>query len=334
MRSQLVAPALALVAEAGGDVAGLIRRFALPPTAATDAEVVLPLGMLHGFLDAAEVEARDPVLGLHLAARLPRGAYGVVEFSSRSAATIRDALIRIVRYIGLVAELVTVTFDEHDGVGVVEHRIAGEPRCVGRHGNECFLAMLLTRARQLSGAAWNPERVWFAHPRPADTTALEAVLGTTQVRFDAGANGVALPAAVLDLPLASSDPPLLSLLDRHADQALAGRPAAPPLLTLVRRRVRETLAETPPTLEDVAAALHMGARTLQRRLADENISFQQLVDELRHELALDLVKDPRRPLGEIAFLLGYAELSPFLRAFKRWTGKSPGDLRAVAPGQS
>ena len=73
----------------------------------------------------------------------------------------------------------------------------------------------------------------------------------------------------------------------------------------------------------------MSPRTLQRRLADEGARFHDLVDELRRELALEYVRDRRRPLGEIAYLLGYAELSPFLRAFKRWTGKTPSELRGA-----
>jgi AraC-like DNA-binding protein len=71
----------------------------------------------------------------------------------------------------------------------------------------------------------------------------------------------------------------------------------------------------------------MSSRTLQRRLADEGVAFAALVDEVRRELALELVRDRARPLGEVAFLLGYAELSPFLRAFRRWTGKTPAAWR-------
>jgi AraC-like DNA-binding protein len=327
MRSQLVAPLLALVRERGGDPDALIERFGLPPAAGQDAEVVVPLATLRALLDAAAAEARDPFLGVHLAARLPRGAYGVVEYTCRTAPTIREALVRIVRYVGLLNELVTVTLEERDGAALIEHRIPGEPACVGRHGNELFVAMLLGGARALSGAPCRPVRAWFAHAEPDDVSELLAVLGTSDVRFGAGHNGLLLPAEVLDLPLVTHDPALLSLLDRQAEQGLGGRPAASGLVTLVRRRLRDGLGEAPPTLEGVAAGLRMSARTLQRRLAGDGVRFQALLDEVRRDLALEYVRDRRRPLGEIAYLLGYAELSPFLRAFKRWTGKTPGELR-------
>ena len=81
-------------------------------------------------------------------------------------------------------------------------------------------------------------------------------------------------------------------------------------------------------LEAVAGALKMSPRSLQRHLGEEGVSFRALVEDARQELALEYVRDVRRPLGEIAFLLGYTELSPFLRAFKRWTGKTPSGFRA------
>ncbi len=333
MRSQLVAPLCALVAERGGDPAALLRRFELPAAAADDAEVTLPLATLHALLDAAAEAARDPFLGVHLAQRLPRGAYGVVEYTCRTAPTLREALRRIARYVGLLNELVTITVEEHGGAATVEQRIPGEPLAVGRHGNEFFIVMLLSGSRTLAAAPLVPSRAWFAHPQPDDVSALLEVLGTTRVRFGAGANGLELPAAALDLPVTTHDPALLALLDRQAEQALAGLPAATRLGALVRRRIRDTLGEEPPTLEGVAAGLRMSARTLQRRLGDEGVKFADLLDEVRRELALDYVRDRRRPLGEIAYLLGYAELSPFLRAFKRWTGKTPGELRG-ASGQS
>jgi AraC-like DNA-binding protein len=351
MRSQLIAPTLALVRDARGAAAAtaLARRHDLPAGAADAPEVALPLAGLRALLDDAAATAGEPMLGVRLAERFPRGGYGVVEFSCRSAPTIRAALARLVRYVALLNELVAVSLEDVRGAAdaaapgrsttrgraghaVVEQRIAGEPLCVGRHGNEFFVAHLVARARELSGVPVVPERAWFAHPAPADgeVAALCQAIGTTRVRFGAGANGLALAAALLDAPLASSDPPLLSILDDTAEKALAGRGGGARLIGLVRERIRAGLGEAPPSLAAVAATLRMSTRTLQRRLADDGVSFADLVDEVRRDLALDYVRDPRRPLGEVAFLLGYAELSPFLRAFKRWTGRTPAEVRAEA----
>src|SRR5262245_2352441 len=134
IRSQLVAPMLTHVAQRGGDVAALVREFQLPRTASTDAEVVLPLARLQAFFGAAEVAARDPHLGLHVALAAPNGRWSAIEYGARSAATLREALARLARYAALFNEHVIVAFDETGGVGTLTQRIPGRPLCLGRHG--------------------------------------------------------------------------------------------------------------------------------------------------------------------------------------------------------
>ncbi len=329
MRSQLVAPLLMFVRERGGDPTALIEEFALPSDAADRPEVVLSLHALQALLHEAAAQLGDACFGLHLAARLPRGVYGVLEYTCRSASTVREALVRMVRYIRLLNELVTVDFEPlARGSATIEQRIDGEPCCVGRHGNEFFVATLLLGARALTRNACVPTRVWFAHSSPEDDSELVALLGTRDVRWDASSNGMELAADVLDAPLTTADPPLLSLLERQAQQSL-GPQSNHRVVALVNRRVRETLGETPPTLERIAAELRMSPRTLQRHLSQAGTGFSELLDELRHELALEYVRDMKRPLGEVAYLLGYSELSAFLRAFKRWTGKTPSEVRGA-----
>lgn len=160
---------------------------------------------------------------------------------------------------------------------------------------------------------------------------LVEVLGTDRLEFDRERNGIELPRAALAAPLSTHDPALLALLDRQAEAALALRGSSSRFVGALRQRIRDRLRDGPPTLEEAARALAMSPRTLQRRLAeDEGTSWNVLVDEVRKELAVRWVEEGARPLGEIAFLLGYSELSAFLRALKRWTGRSASELRPVA----
>ncbi len=330
MRSQLVGPVLALVREAGGDVAALMRRFSLPKSAERDAEVVLPLDQLQAFLDAAEAQARDPFLGIHIAQRIRRGAYGLLEFSCRSAPTVGESMRRIVRYISLLNELVEVSLVESGREAVIEQKIRGQPLCVGRHGNEFFVAMLLVQSRQLSATQLAPSRAWFAHPAPRDISKLVEVVGTDRIEFDRETNGMTLGRAVMQTPLTTHDAALLALLDQQAEAALALRESPSRFLGQLRQRVRDRLRDGVPTLDESAAALHLSPRTLQRRLGDEGTGYLELVDDVRQELARRWVAEGARPLGEVAFLLGYSELSALLRAFKRWTGQSAGDFRLAS----
>jgi AraC-like DNA-binding protein len=327
MRSQLVAPFLARVQAAGQDPLALLDRVGLPRSAATAGELEMPLATLHAFLDAVEQATGDAYVGLHVAESLPRGTYGLLEFCSRSAPNIREALSRLARFITLMNEVVVVTFAEEDGAGILQQRVPGEPACVGRHGNEFFIAQVLLQGRAITNAPYVPRHVWFAHAAPADLAPLRALCGTDAITFGAGTNGIEFDRAVLEIPLATSDPPLLSLLEQVAERQVQRRAGRRRLLGDVEARIRDQLAGGELSLEAVAAAMKLSRRTLQRHLAEEGVSFQQLTDGVRRELACRWLHKGERPLGEVAFLLGYTEMSAFFRAFKRWTGTTPTEYR-------
>jgi AraC-like DNA-binding protein len=328
MRSQLVAPVLKRVRARGGEVGKLVRAFGLPKTVEQDAEVVLPLSRFRALLEAAEAEAKDPFLGAHVAASVERGTYGILEFSCTSAPTVGEALRRVVRYMSLLNEIVDVTLVERGREALVEQKIPGEPLCVGRHANEFFIAYLVVQFRRLTGSPYVPSRAWFAHPAPRDRSELEALLGTDRLEFGREANGLALPREGLAVPLRTSDPPLLALLDEKAAEALKQRGGTNRFLGQLKQALRDRLSTGVPSVSEAAQALGMSARTLQRRLDDEGTTFQALVDGVREELARYYLRDGTRPLGEVAYLCGYSELSAFLRAFKRWTKQTPSEFRA------
>lgn len=329
MRSPLVRPVLAYVRAKGGDADRIMREHGLAATAGTDPEAVLPLEGLHAFLDAAEAAVGDPFLGLHVAAHFERGTYGILEYAWRSAPDIHEALKRVARYIALFNDFVVISLQRRAGAASMEQRIPGFPLCVGRHANEFFVTAILLQARRLTGAPFVPTRVWFAHPAPADTSELFRVLGTDRVEFNRGGNGMELAAPLLELKIASADPELLALMDRFADRELEARVAPTRFLGQLRETIRTSLRDGPPSLASAARKMRASPRTLQRRIADEGTTFHDLVESVREELARTLVAEATRPLGEIAFLLGYSELRPFLRAFRRWTKTTPSAYRVA-----
>ena len=135
--------------------------------------------------------------------------------------------------------------------------------------------------------------------------------------------------AVWDTTVATADPGLVTLLQRQADEVLQQLPAASSFVDNVRQVVRAGLAEPDQSIESVAQQLDMSPRTLQRRLADEDVSYAAVVDEVRLEVAKQALADPANSLADIAFLIGFEEQSSFSRAFKRWTGVSPRAHRAA-----
>ncbi len=112
-------------------------------------------------------------------------------------------------------------------------------------------------------------------------------------------------------------------------RALAKLPKAEPTADTVRRFLAEELSNGQPKLEQLASQLHMSARTLHRRLEQEGTNYRRVLTEVRHELAVRHLIERRLAIGEIAFLLGFSEVSAFHRAFRHWTGHAPHAYRAL-----
>ncbi len=310
----------------GKDPLPLLYACALPADAEARTEAQVPLDALLDFQARAEAALGEPHLGLRAAEALELGRYGLVEFIARTAATLRDSLALFVRYQGLVDDTVRFSLAEARGVAVFEFGAPGVPGSMGRHGNEYTLCILLRMSRLALGDDWSPSRLWFAHPAPPDPAPLFAFLGTRRVRFGAPNSGAELPAHTLDRELPGADPALHAFLSQQAQSALPA--PGEDFLSRARRRTRALMERGLLRVELLAAQLGLSARTCQRRLADEGTSFHALADEVRRQAALALLADRELPLGEVAFRLGYAELRPFVRAFKRWTGTTPGRYRS------
>ena len=179
--------------------------------------------------------------------------------------------------------------------------------------------------RHLIGPEWRVRRVRFGHARPRDTTEHARLLGPS-VRFgETTMAALVFDAADLERPVPNADRSLLPIVERHLDELLAAADASVDTdwLTAVRNAIAETVCDGAPTIQTIAKRLGLSVRTLQRRLGDQGVVFKTLVGEIRRDLALKYLAHGTTDLTEIAFLLGYSELSAFDRAFRRWTGRTP-----------
>ena len=172
--------------------------------------------------------------------------------------------------------------------------------------------------------------MFFAHSQRHDRAEYERRTGCPVV-FDATWTGIEFLAEYLDVPLPAAQPDARRYLARHAETLLdkgAARAAGPSsVLDEVRRKVEEQLLSGVPSAQMVATQLGMSPRTLQRRLEAEGTTFSALVDSTRRGRALQLLAEPGLTAQEVAFALGYSEPRAFHRAFRRWTGMSPGEYR-------
>ncbi|MET0284988.1 MAG: AraC family transcriptional regulator [Polyangiales bacterium] len=297
-------------------------------THAQDPDARIPFALEQRLWDEAARLTGDGAFGLHTAESLPLGAYGVLEYAVRSAPTFRDAVLRLARYNRIVHDAAVFQLDESPARARVEHdfRVAGLVQ--SRHGAEFTLATHILIGSQITATQLRPLAVEFRHARPASIDEHVRVFGV-EPRFLERVNALEWPPNAMELAIPQADSALSSVLERHAEDRLA---ALPELTMSYADRVRQQLASQLgaglSSLAEVAAKLKMSERSLQRRLASEGVSFDGLLDGLRHQLALRYLADPRLAVSDVAYLLGYSEPSPFHRAFRRWTGATPSEVRA------
>jgi len=272
----------------------------------------------------------DPLFGLRAAQAWRPGHLDVFDYVCRSAGTLRGATERVIRYNRLLHDIAEFRLEERGDEAHIVHRFRGELKGPTREAAEFTLASALLAACQWTGiASIRARRVGFMHLDTQGLAELRAFFGTHHIELGAPEGRLVFDRSVLDLPLVAADPALCAVLERHADALLAALPKVEGFLVRFRELVAEELRRGGnPTVASVAKRLHMSERSLHRRLASEGTSFRDEVDSMRRGLALRYLEESSLQIGEIAFLLGYSEPRAFHRAFKGWTGETPGTYRA------
>jgi len=270
-------------------------------------------------LNRAAEQLQCPTLGLVLARKIPIGALGVLDYALCTSACLRDGLLRVARHYGVVTQRVTLSLVE----GPARAGLSFERRpnvSHSRHWMEFSLAMIAERIRQTTRADVVFPRVDFAHPAPANPQPWRTFFGDA-VRFGQSKDHLGLMPAILQHPLKTASASLATLLDQsiHELEPHAGDP----FLDRVRRVLVTQLDRRNLGVVDAARQLKMTARTLQRELETRKTSYKALMDEVRRERALRLLEDGHT-IAEAAHYLAFSAPSAFFRAFRRWTGTSPG----------
>lgn len=276
--------------------------------------------LLRAIADVKPGPALGLTIGQHIA---PRHA-GVMGYIGLSCDTLGEALLRFERYHRLVYDGNPASMFVHGDVVSLSWGI--EHGLPGQLADETAVAAFTTIVRQLVHDRLSPTAVNFVNAAPDDITPYTDFFGCP-VTFGGSLTHVTFPVSFLARQIRHSDPGLRVLLESQAEALLRALPSSDGFEQGLKEALVRCLHNGTPTLEAVSDRLAMSVRTLQRRLQDKDLNFQQLLDRTRAELARGYLLDGTLSLSEIALLLGYSEQSAFNRAYKRWTGQTPGALR-------
>lgn len=308
----------------------LLRGISLDPDAPVDPKRMIPSPDYYQLCEqAAHASPLGASLSLAVGASMECNDYGAFGLAWKSAVDLRGSYMRAVRY-GEILTSVSAYEMRTEGpkIFMMLHR-DGERRLGLRLSNEQTIAAIAKISREVSTQDFVPEAVFFKHPAPGRRDAHETYFGCP-VHFEADCDAILVSEETLAAPNRLGDATICAFFDAHLETELAERSDRHALNKRVSIQVSQSLSEGAPSIEVIARRLGMSARTLQRRLSEQDLSFKQLVDESRRELAQRLLTQSAYSLSEIAFLTGFSEQSAFNRAFKRWAGQTPRSYRLQA----
>ena len=312
----------------GLDALGIARQAGVDLAAIPAPGERVAIDSIDAMLRIAIRSIADPAFGLQAARCWHPSELGVLGYAWLSSSPLRTGLDRAVRYSRLIGERgLTESEDARQGLKVRFWARRGNPDAVPVAAvfTDIAMALLLDMCRMNAGAALRPVAATLRRRKPDPADAYQRFFGCP-VQFGADENAFVLSAKDADRPLPSSNRQLAALFDRMLVEELA-RLDKSDIVSRCRAAVLEQLSSGEGTAQEAAKQLHMSARTLQRKLAEANTTYVQLVDDARKDLALRYIEDPRRSVTDITFSLGFSQPSAFTRAFKRWTGLSPSDYR-------
>src|SRR5262245_40802091 len=313
----------ALLAEAGIDPAALEA-----PGARLSTEKISRLWEL------ATERSGNPALGLaqHQVAR--PASFDVVGYAMMSGADLRGAFERLIRYLLILSDALTMTMHEEEAGFRVTFILFGGDRPVPRQRIEFIFVTVIGFCRWISARPIHPLAVELPYPPPVDQTPYRTAF-RCPVEFDATVASMLFSRADLTAPLPTSNRQVADLHERFAGEYLRRFDHAQTSYR-VREVIIRRLPDGEPTRDQVASELCMSERTLRRRLEEEATTFIQLLDDTRRELAEQYLERLHLSLPQAAYLLGFADQSSFFRACRRWFDQSPGqyrsDLRKGRPG--
>jgi AraC-like DNA-binding protein len=325
---QRVGPFSALPAhlrQLGVDPAAVLADCCLPPEALDRPDGRMPFAATSALLDAATRHTGRDDFALQFGLTLRLDHAGAVGELARYAATLGDAL-RAAAVHQCLYSRGALTFLIDDGASACfGYSVYRAPTVGAQLLQDAVAGMILNGIRDIIGGDWLPDRVLLARRRPASVAAYRRAFGIPVV-FDAEFSGVHFPAQALHKRPHAADPRRFEML--QAQIAVAGQRE---LLDDLRRALRVEMLHGQAHGDRVARVLDMHRRTLNRRLRDLGVTFQRVLDEVRFDTARHFLQLTAMPLPQIACALGYTEETSFARAFRRWSGLSPGRFRIRPP---
>ena len=307
----------AVLEEHGLDGGTIITREGIPPGALDQPESLIRVSVLGDLLGGCAEVARCPHLGISLGARAGVESLGIVGALMRRCDTLGDAIGALEANLKIVDRGTLVHLQKTDDAVVLSCLQYGS---AGRGAGiivESLLATIVSAIRELCGGGWAPSEVHLARRVPEDSNPFRSFF-RAPVRFNQELTAIVFPTKHLGLRLSTADPQLRLAIERAICELEAITRAD--LVDQLKRSLRKRLATGDCSCEKVSRRFSIHRRTMNWHLKAAGTGFRTVLDELKFEVARQLVSDTELPLAQISAALNFSEPAAFTRAFERWSG--------------
>ena len=309
---------------AGADRNGLLDQSGITPVELSDRDNRVPMSKYQALMLAAKALSGDQALALHYAEQVDLSELSVVGLITRASATMMDALIQLNRYGKLAVEIDTGIAErfeivrENGQVWMVDNRI---------NANAFPELTEVTFARLVAGPRRFTDKlklgaIQFTHKAPPYMHEYDRIFGAP-VTFESNRNAMLLDESWLTHPVALTPQYVFGILTEHAEGLLQDLENTAVWRGRTESLLLPILHTGVANIERIADEIGVSRQTLYRKLKAEGTTFEELLDELRHKMALHYLGGSKVSVNETAYLVGFSDRAAFSRAFKRWTGKRP-----------
>jgi AraC-like DNA-binding protein len=314
--------------ELGADAATILWRTGLDPDLFSNPENVMPYAALGRLMTESIKATGCESFGLRAGANTKASSLGLTSLVSINSATVRDALKVIVDTLKTSETGGTTFLDIRGGVASFGYAVIAPGVESVDQIVDASIAIAHVIMRRLCGPAWRPDRVRLIRDPPRDRGPFSKVF-EAPIDYAEAAGCLVFDAATLDSAVRDRNPEYAEILAPFLEEAAAN--ARGDFLSAVKLIIRSQIGFGALSRDSVCRALGLNARAFAHRLEAYGVSYSGLADEARYEAAQSLLRKAK-PIAEIAEILGFAEQSAFTRAFKAWSGTTPGRWRAEGQG--
>lgn len=311
----------------GADFNTLCEKVGLTPEMLQDPDARLPIKKVQILWKEAVEMTGDKHLALHLGESINTIAVGILAYVMMHCPTLDKALEKLCQYQDIVCDgSKTSVFIQDDFVYVTLSQLSDE-MLYPHYAFESELSIYHAAMKGMIGKDLPLKSVHFNYPTYSDSSEYQRVFQTQEVVFESNFTGMVFEKKYFHLPIINANSSLFHLFDKHARSILDGLKQDNSFKEKVKKEILDGLKGEEPSLFNVSRSLGIGLRSLQMKLKEEGVTFQQLLDEIRKNLALQHLQESHLSTTDIAYLLGYSEPSVFSRSFKKWTGHTPNVYR-------